>query len=438
MQLRRVPPTAASRRHATPSRPRKGRPVAQQPRELDPARSPADHFGANLRLLREAAGLAQAALAARIHVAKDTLGGWERARSLPPETIARTLDAALDARGTLLNDWLLARTPSTAHGPAHLERLRIALDGTLAAGAMNDSGLRDWDHTVARYAVASKDRGPAELLADLAQDIGEMRRLLERPHPATVTRHLTRVAAQLAGLTTLALVKLDDRPGFRAWARTARVAAEESGDPETCSWVLAQEAYGHYYSGDHGTAIAIAQLAQDRTRSAPRVGAALAAALEGRAHAALGDRTACTAAIGRAETVLAGLAGEATALTALGYTEAALRFHEGNALTALGDAAAAWAAQQRAIALFAPADYMDLALTRLDRAMCLVRDGDASGGAAVALEAVSALTGPRRAGIIARRARDVVGALPARQRGLPAVVELREYLSNDDEGADQW
>ena len=43
---------------------------------------------------------------------------------------------------------------------------------------------------------------------------------------------------------------LDDRPSFRGWARTARIAGNEAGDPETLSWILAQEAHGHYYSGD--------------------------------------------------------------------------------------------------------------------------------------------------------------------------------------------
>jgi len=54
----------------------------------------------------------------------------------------------------------------------------------------------------------------------------------------------------MSGLMCLTFCKLDDRSSFRKWARTARLAAKEAGDPLTISWVLAQESYGHYYSGD--------------------------------------------------------------------------------------------------------------------------------------------------------------------------------------------
>jgi hypothetical protein len=47
----------------------------------------------------------------------------------------------------------------------------------------------------------------------------------------TVLRRLTRVTAQIAGLMLLTLIKLDVPLAARNWARTARVAADEAGDP---------------------------------------------------------------------------------------------------------------------------------------------------------------------------------------------------------------
>jgi len=48
---------------------------------------------------------------------------------------------------------------------------------------------------------------------------------------------LTWVAANLSGLMCLPLVKLDDRQAFRRWARTARIAAKQTGDTITYFWV---------------------------------------------------------------------------------------------------------------------------------------------------------------------------------------------------------
>jgi hypothetical protein len=63
----------------------------------------------------------------------------------------------------------------------------------------------------------------------------------------------------IAGLVCLTLIKMNERIAFRDWARTARLAAIEADDPLTHSWVRAQEAYGHYYSGDLTEAIHVAQ-----------------------------------------------------------------------------------------------------------------------------------------------------------------------------------
>lgn len=93
----------------------------------------------------------------------------------------------------------------------------------------------------------------------------------------------------MSGLTLLTWVKLDDRQAFRRWARTARTAAAEVGDPVTYSWVLAQEAYGHYYSGDLAGALDVAKQTQVVARHTGNAGAPLAAALEARVYAVMGQ-----------------------------------------------------------------------------------------------------------------------------------------------------
>jgi hypothetical protein len=72
---------------------------------------------------------------------------------------------------------------------------------------------------------------------------------------------------------------------------------------------------------------------------------------------------------------------------------------------------------------------MDRTLTRLDRTLCLVRDGDVSGALEYAAETLDPLTEQQRQGIIELRGRDLLSALTHRQRALPSARHLREILT---------
>ena len=128
--------------------------------------------------------------------------------------------------------------------------------------------------------------------------------------------------AQMAGLISLTLLKLNEFAESRHWARSARVAADEAGEPTVQSWVRAQEAYAHYYSGSLSAAISVAEEAQAIAARRPCVGVALAAALEARAQAALGRPDETRAALRRARETLARLQGESLVPSAFGYNEA--------------------------------------------------------------------------------------------------------------------
>lgn len=314
-----------------------------------------------------------------------------------------------------------------------VELLRQQLESTLSDGSMAGASLDDWEKTTLRYGCASRHRPAGALLADLTTDLADLKHALQRYRSASASRRLTRVAAQMGGLMCLTFCKLDDRPAFRRWARTARLAAAEAGDPETYSWVLAQEGYGHYYSGDLSEAVRVAKYAQGVTRTAPRVGAALAAGLEARAQAAMGRQQETHAALARAEDITAQLSGEALIPSAFGYNEAQLRFHAGSAYTSLRDAKAALDAQDRALALCMPGDYTDWAMTRLDQVMCLAYRGDIADAFAYAASTLQSLSGAQRQGIITMRSYEILNALPEDQRELPAARDFRELLTRPAE-----
>jgi hypothetical protein len=145
-------------------------------------------------------------------------------------------------------------------------------------------------------------------------------------------------------------------------------------------------------------------------------------------------------ALRRAETVLGQLDEGSRAASAFGYNEAQFRFHEGNAFTHLHDTAAAWIAQERALELYPEQDYLDRALIQLDRASCLAHDGDINTASSLVTSTITRLTDDQRAGLVNVRAREILMALPSKQKSLPSVRELRDVLmipGHPTERADQ-
>jgi tetratricopeptide (TPR) repeat protein len=233
----------------------------------------------------------------------------------------------------------------------------------------------------------------------------------------------------MSGLVCLTLVKAGDRQAWRRWGRTARHAAAEAGDRPALAWATAQESYGYHYAGDMPGAVACARQAQDAVR-VPCVGGVLAAALEMRAHAAMGDAAAAMAALDAAEGIHGRLSGGDLASSAFGYAERQLRFHAGDALTRLSDTTAARPVLERALELCPPGDYTDWAMIRLNRAACLAAEGDSDVGISYAAETLTALDGLKRQGIITSRGREVLAGLTPAQRASKAGREFRGLVED--------
>lgn len=412
-------------------------------------------FAGELRRRREAAGFSQTELANRVGYSREYVSRAERpTKGLASAELVRVIDDALHARGELValraaaHDGRLTRRrpgPETAAAGARaarpdgtdadLDQVRQALNEAIAGGDRAGHADADvWDRVVLQFGVSAKDRSPGDLLGEIVADLTDLSESLSACRSAFAMRRMTRSAARLAGLMCLTLVKLDEPAAAQRWARTAHGAAVEVDDPDTTSWVLAQEAYGHFYGGDLHRAVAVADLAQASARQ-PCVGSALAAALEARAQAALGRATATRAAVAVAETTLAALPVADGLASAFGYDEAQLRFHTSNALTHLGDVPGAWAAQDQALELIGDHDFMDRALTQLDRAVCLRHDGDPSAAAAHAVATLSALEPSQRTGIITARARALLPDEKGKARHVSAPVrELRDLIGLTTDG----
>jgi tetratricopeptide (TPR) repeat protein len=301
-----------------------------------------------------------------------------------------------------------------------MEFIRRRLADTLGTGTATEASLDDWERTTLGYGEATRWVDSRALLSSLMADFGDLERQMSTRQPTRSQRRLCRVAAQLAGLTSLVLTKLDAHGPARSWARTARLAADEAGDPAVRAWVEAQEAYALYYGGGSpGAAVEAAQLAQRLSRG-PSVGAALAAALEARAHGVMGHRDDAYRALHRADDALSNLHGVSRSASAFGYNEAQFKFHEGNALTHLGEVDGAWTAQKQALALY-PVEDSDRVLVHLDRSIGLARTGDADAAISYATDALTDAPMEHRVGIVVVRTRQLVEELTRQRLSAPVI-----------------
>jgi tetratricopeptide (TPR) repeat protein len=367
-------------------------------------------------------GVSVRGLAAQVRYDQGGLSKVIAGRRRCPPNLARLIDDALNADGAVI-----AAAAAAPEPPTDAEHVRRALEDALADGMIKDVLLSEWEDSTARYGYRTRDTPSSPLLADIAADLAELRLAICRHRSASALPRLARTAAHMSGLVCLTLIKAGEHQSWRRWGRTARHAAVESADLSALAWATAQEAYGYYYAGDMPGAVACSRSALG-VSSSPSVGAVLAAALEMRAHAVMGDTPATMTALRTAEQIHNQLTGPELAASAFGYAESQLRYHVGDALTRLGDTTAALVELDRALELCGPEDYTDWAMIRLDRAACMARDGDAESGLGYATETLLALEEPKRQGIINGHGRELVTALTPAQRSSRAAHDFRALL----------
>ncbi|WP_326441671.1 helix-turn-helix domain-containing protein [Streptomyces sp. H27-D2] len=379
-------------------------------------------FGQALRRLRGQLSLRD--LARLAACGKSYIGDLEHGRRQPTSAMAAALDDALDAGGELC---LLAASPPGASLSAQAAALQAGIADALAAGPMTDASLDEWAYTVARHGRATRHRPEQLHLPELLADFADLQRIVAHRHPPAIRKQLVIAVAKMAGLMALTLLKLGD-PAARDWWRTGRAAAAAAEDRATLSWIYAQESYQHYYGGDMHGAVELAVRSQHLAGGLPCVGPALSAPLEARAHAALRSPDEAASALCRGEEALHRLDAVDCVASAFGYSESQFRFHAGNTWTHLHESGRAWDEQQQALQLYPATDYTDRTLVQLDRAACLIHDGDPAAAASLAVQAVTALPEDHRSPLIIFRARELIDTVPERQE-LPEVRVLREVLA---------
>ncbi len=382
----------------------------------------------------------------------------EPIRGAEPAGVAAGRAGSLDAAGSTAAAWR-ARDQFSHPGEEHEDVLRrtllqliggagITLDGRFFGAAdgarrrLDDALLRSgvaattldqWEEAAAGYGRQYMTVPPLRLLCDVLLDLGDVRRMCETRQSIEAQERLCRLAAQLAALTGMTMIDVGDHRMARSFFRTARTAADETGDRALRAWVVAREALVPLYYGDAREALRLARISQDLAGRTPCAAAALAPMIEARAlaKAGPGHRSAtdqAKRAVARAHAVFAQLSDYQSADTAFGYTERQLLFHEGETLARLG-AAEADSVLADALDAYPATERLDRSLIRFERAMFKLVRGKVEEALRIGEETISDLPADDRPEIVLRRARDLACAAAAASSGHPIVQSFRDQVA---------
>jgi tetratricopeptide (TPR) repeat protein len=271
---------------------------------------------------------------------------------------------------------------------------------------------------------------PTPIIAVLLDLLSEVRELAGQRQPAAVQVRLSELTSILATLVADALMKLGQLPRSRSWYATARIAADDSGNPELRARVRAQAAMLPFYYGPLEAAVALAREARIICRGRPSATAAFSSAAEARALAKLGDKAGAETArrLATAAFEQSG-AGDRTDNDAFGFPERRFRLYESGTLTALGRTSQARRVQEAALRLYPSRTGIDPALLSLEAALCLAHDRSPTEACQLAAATILRIAPEHRTSILVERAREVIGALPPGTASGPAARELREILA---------
>jgi len=314
------------------------------------------------------------------------------------------------------------------------DRIRRRMDDALLAGRVSPAMIDRWEEISVGYARQYMTAPPLRLLCDALLDFGDIRRMCAERQPAESAERLCHLAGRLAGLAGIVLINLGDPRLARSFFRTARTAADETGDRGLRSWVAAREALVPLYYGDPAEALTLASSAAGLAGRTVCVAGVMAPVVAVRAAARLGGRGRRDAleqargVLDRAHDALDDLPACDRADTAFGYTERQLYFHEGDTLVALGDCQGASRAFAHALRGYSPEEFLDRTLVAVGQARCLLEAGEPEQALRLSQDALLRLPREHRPEVLLRAARLLGRSAAARHAGLAALREYREAL----------
>jgi transcriptional regulator with XRE-family HTH domain len=319
-----------------------------------------------------------------------------------------------------------------------VDRIRRRMDDALVRGTVSAIMLDEWEEATVGYGKQYMTVPPLRLLCDVLLDFGDVRRMSERRQSLEFSERLCRLAGRLAGLIGMIMINVGDQRLARSFFRTARTAADETGDRHLRAWVAVREALVPLYYGDPAEASALARAGAGLAGRNPCVAGVMAPVLEARAlawTAARHEDASTGSALRRVKTLLAPTREALSRLpatergdTAFGYTQRQLLFHEGDTLVMLGDHEGAEKAFTCSLDLYAPDEILDRSLISLGLARCRLEADEPEEALRLGLDTLRAVPRAHRSEIMLRSARLLADAVAVRHGEQRAVREYREAL----------
>jgi transcriptional regulator with XRE-family HTH domain len=317
---------------------------------------------------------------------------------------------------------------------AALEIARRRLDLTLVADRTT-ADPDEWQEIVWEYGHRYNTALPSGLLDDLLVDVvaldGVLRSHAGRPGQSA----LRGASALLAAFMAQTLANLGDVQHARRWWRTARQAADQSGDLHTILWVRGREIVRALYEQRPLAAILrLLDQAEPASRKAPA--AALPQYLCGKSQtlALAGHSAAAERALRQVRENFTNLPPRITRDTQslFGWSEPNVLFTESFVYSHLGNYSRAERAQSAAVKLYPAAYPRGPAQIELQRALCLVGSGDVTAGVQHAHGVMTKLAAADRIRPVVDLGHKVLDAVPAAARLRGEADTFRDYLASQD------
>jgi hypothetical protein len=317
------------------------------------------------------------------------------------------------------------------------DRIRRRMDDALLGATVSATMLDQWEDSADGYGRQYRSVPPLRLLCDVLLELGDVRRMCEGRQPVEFAERLCRLAAKLAALAGMTMINIGDQRLARSYFRTARMAADETGDRHLRGWVTVRESMVPLYYADPGEAALLARAGGDLAGRHSCVASVMAPVMEARALARLASagcgsvREAlgqAKGALDRAHLALGGLAGELRGDTAFGYTERQILFHQGDTLITLGDYKSADEVFELSLQMYSPGEILDRSLIMLGQARCRLEADEPEEALRLSRDTVLALPPQHRSGLVVRAARSLGESVAAEHGDLPAIREYREAL----------
>ncbi|MFD7495617.1 helix-turn-helix domain-containing protein [Streptomyces sp. NPDC059832] len=286
-------------------------------------------FGAELRRLREDAGMTLQQLADVTSYSRGHLSKIERGTNPPTMSLAQRCDAHFGAGGRLRKAYSAEVDSAGRKSKPARRQVIVTGVGSLLATGLTDGGKNGhasdrelppgalYQDQLHQMKKLGQNLAPTAMLPVLHSQVSNVIALASRSTGPSRAGLLVTASRFAEYIGWMAQESGDETMALNATAEAVELA-RAGGDEHLADYALVRRALVTYYNGDASRTIALAQQAQ-RSSAPPRV-RGLAAQREAQGHALLGDERACGRALDRARDLLS-VAEDPSGTPALGTTQ---------------------------------------------------------------------------------------------------------------------